>query len=380
MLTLQPAITGTDRAEIIRRIAEDEPEPIRRLNPAVPVDLATIVTKALSKEPASRYETAWQLADDLDRFLDGRPIAARPVGPLARSGGGAGASRCRPAWRRPWCWPWSAASPESPGTGARRCGSGRVRPAGRQDGSGAEPGRQGRRDQPVPDRRSSAPGRPRTTTRRANRITLSRHSTAPPPRSARRSPASPRSRRPSAWPSARPTTSLGEYAKSEAQYPRRVGNLGPSADGPGREGLDTLDQLGHTLGHLERLDEAERLLRRAVDETERLLGPRHENFLSAIEHLATVLGRKSRYDEAENTSPSRLERLSRGVRARARQDPDRNEQPGPCSHQTEQICRGRTDPPPMLGAQQANSWRREPRDVGEPAQPGGDTPEARPPR
>ena len=85
LLTLQPAIVGSDRAEIIRRIAEEEPEPIRRLNPAVPVDLATIVTKALSKEPSSRYETAWQLADDLERFLDGRPIAARPVGPLARS-------------------------------------------------------------------------------------------------------------------------------------------------------------------------------------------------------------------------------------------------------------------------------------------------------
>ena len=85
LLALQPAIVGSDRAEIVRRIAEEEPEPLRRLNPAVPVDLATIVTKALSKEPARRYETAWQLAQDLERYLDGRPIAARPVGPLARS-------------------------------------------------------------------------------------------------------------------------------------------------------------------------------------------------------------------------------------------------------------------------------------------------------
>ena len=85
LLTLQPAVAGSDKAEIIRRIAEEEPVPIRRLNPAVPVDLATIVTKAISKDPASRYETALKLADDLDRFLDGRPIAARPVGPLARS-------------------------------------------------------------------------------------------------------------------------------------------------------------------------------------------------------------------------------------------------------------------------------------------------------
>ena len=85
LLTLQPAIVGSDRAELIRRIAEEEPEPIRRLNPAVPVDLATIVAKSLSKEPAKRYETALQLADDLNRYLDGRPIAARPVGPFGRS-------------------------------------------------------------------------------------------------------------------------------------------------------------------------------------------------------------------------------------------------------------------------------------------------------
>ena len=58
LLTLQPAVDGSDKAEIIRRIAEEEPVPIRRLNPAVPVDLATIVTKAISKDPSNRYETA----------------------------------------------------------------------------------------------------------------------------------------------------------------------------------------------------------------------------------------------------------------------------------------------------------------------------------
>ena len=89
------------RQEIIRRIAEEEPTPLRRLNPAVPVDLATIVTKALSKEPAGRYETAWQLADDLARFLDGRPIAARPVGPAGADVALVPAqAACRPAWRR----------------------------------------------------------------------------------------------------------------------------------------------------------------------------------------------------------------------------------------------------------------------------------------
>jgi eukaryotic-like serine/threonine-protein kinase len=85
LLTLQPAVPGTDRQDILRRIAEEEPASIRKLVPTVPFDLATIVAKALAKDPVNRYETAWDLADDLRRFQDGQPILARPVGPLARS-------------------------------------------------------------------------------------------------------------------------------------------------------------------------------------------------------------------------------------------------------------------------------------------------------
>lgn len=89
LLTLHPSVTGADRQEILRRMIEDDPVPIRRLNPAVPVDLATIVAKAVSKDPSGRYETAQHFADDLKRFLEGRPIGARRTGPLRR------------AWR--WC-------------------------------------------------------------------------------------------------------------------------------------------------------------------------------------------------------------------------------------------------------------------------------------
>ena len=83
LLTLQPAIVGSDRAEIIRRIAEEEPEPIRRLNPAVPVDLATIVTKALSKEPAQT------LRDGLAARRRPGALSGRPAdrGPAGRSAG-----------------------------------------------------------------------------------------------------------------------------------------------------------------------------------------------------------------------------------------------------------------------------------------------------
>jgi serine/threonine protein kinase/tetratricopeptide (TPR) repeat protein len=76
LLTLQPAFDGKDRAEILRRIASDEPVPPRKLNPSIPIDLETIIRKALAKEPTERYPTSKDLADDLRRFLDNKPIAA----------------------------------------------------------------------------------------------------------------------------------------------------------------------------------------------------------------------------------------------------------------------------------------------------------------
>ena len=85
LLTLRPAFDGRDRAEILRRIADEEPPPLRKLNPAVPADLETIVLKAMAKEPASRYATAQDLADDLRRFLEDRPIRARRPGLLDRA-------------------------------------------------------------------------------------------------------------------------------------------------------------------------------------------------------------------------------------------------------------------------------------------------------
>src|SRR5439155_20088212 len=62
----------------------------RKLNPAVPTDLETVVLKAAARDPAHRYQTPGELADDLRRFLDDRPVRARRAGPLER------------AWR--WAW------------------------------------------------------------------------------------------------------------------------------------------------------------------------------------------------------------------------------------------------------------------------------------
>ncbi len=77
LLTLRPIFAGRDRHELLRQIADDEPAPPRSVCLAVPVELETIVLKALGKEPADRYATAQELADDLQRFLDDRPILAR---------------------------------------------------------------------------------------------------------------------------------------------------------------------------------------------------------------------------------------------------------------------------------------------------------------
>ena len=85
MLTLRPAFDGRDHSDLLRQIAQEEPVPPRRLDPAIPRDLETIVMKASCKEPAGRYATAQELADDLARFLDDRPILARRPTVLERT-------------------------------------------------------------------------------------------------------------------------------------------------------------------------------------------------------------------------------------------------------------------------------------------------------
>jgi tetratricopeptide (TPR) repeat protein len=77
LVALEPAFDGQDRREVLRRIVEEEPRPLRSLNPAVPRELETIIRKATTKEPESRYITAQDLADDLRRFLEHKPIKAR---------------------------------------------------------------------------------------------------------------------------------------------------------------------------------------------------------------------------------------------------------------------------------------------------------------
>jgi eukaryotic-like serine/threonine-protein kinase len=77
LLTLKPLFKGRDRQELLRQIAFEEPRPPRRVNGAIPEELETIVLKAIAKEPADRYATSKELADDLRRYLENKPILAR---------------------------------------------------------------------------------------------------------------------------------------------------------------------------------------------------------------------------------------------------------------------------------------------------------------
>jgi serine/threonine protein kinase len=77
LLTLRPIFDGRDRHELLRQIAVEEPRPPRTFDRAIPVELETVVMKALAKEPDERYATAQELADDLQRYLEDRPIRAR---------------------------------------------------------------------------------------------------------------------------------------------------------------------------------------------------------------------------------------------------------------------------------------------------------------
>jgi len=77
LLTLQPAFPGEDRHTVMREIESQEPIAPRTINPEILVDLETIVLQAMAKSRDSRYTTAEKLADDLQRFLDGKPTQAR---------------------------------------------------------------------------------------------------------------------------------------------------------------------------------------------------------------------------------------------------------------------------------------------------------------
>ncbi len=90
----RPVVDGSDKGEILRKITDTDPVPLRRFDRAIPADLETVLLKCLRKEPNDRYASAKDLAEDLRRFRNGQPVIARPIGRAVRAS----------KWmaRRPW--------------------------------------------------------------------------------------------------------------------------------------------------------------------------------------------------------------------------------------------------------------------------------------
>lgn len=86
LLTGQPPHQARTPLETIRQVVEREVAPVHRLNSAVAPDLATICHKCLRRDPMTRYGSAQELADDLERWRRGEPVQARPVTALERVG------------------------------------------------------------------------------------------------------------------------------------------------------------------------------------------------------------------------------------------------------------------------------------------------------
>ena len=85
LLSGRPPFQASSAMLTMKQVISSEAVPLRQINPAVDRDLETICMKCLDKSPARRYDSAGALADELKRYLEGRPILARPISPPERA-------------------------------------------------------------------------------------------------------------------------------------------------------------------------------------------------------------------------------------------------------------------------------------------------------
>jgi serine/threonine protein kinase/tetratricopeptide (TPR) repeat protein len=84
LLTGRPPFLGEHALKVIQQASEKPAPKLRTLMPGLDRDLETICAKCLEREPGARYRSAGDLAEDLERWLEGQPIAARPLSPPAQ--------------------------------------------------------------------------------------------------------------------------------------------------------------------------------------------------------------------------------------------------------------------------------------------------------
>jgi TolB-like protein/tRNA A-37 threonylcarbamoyl transferase component Bud32 len=99
LLAGRPPFLGSNPVSVIRKASETQAPKLRSLAPSLDRDLETICSRCLERDPKARYQSAGNLAADLERWLGGRPIAARPVSPPTR------------------IWRWSRRNPKLVGAG-----------------------------------------------------------------------------------------------------------------------------------------------------------------------------------------------------------------------------------------------------------------------
>jgi eukaryotic-like serine/threonine-protein kinase len=85
LAALQPAFEDADRARLVRKVLAEEPPRPRKVERRIPLDLETVILKAIEKDPDHRYQNAEALAADLRAFIEGRPVGATRASPLDRA-------------------------------------------------------------------------------------------------------------------------------------------------------------------------------------------------------------------------------------------------------------------------------------------------------